>query len=273
MSLVRSLVSVLLTTSSLVWALRRISKRGCRSACCQPRPPVTRSSSRARNLGAPCRIPPASVAVTTSEVIANQNPGSVYDVLDRTPNIAVNGNRTSFSIRGIDAFSVSGGGDGPLASVYLDGAPLPRSALTIGPLDLYDIAQVEVFRGPQSTVQGRNALAGAVIIRTADPTYDWSGRTRLMITGKSGERRAGGAIGGPIVDGQIAFRVAGEIARNDGLIFNQTTGKRRRPPQIRDAARQAADHAGRAAGPAHRRHLHARPASARHALHRVRSAL
>jgi iron complex outermembrane receptor protein len=179
---------------------------------------------------------PASVAVTTNETITNQNLISVYDILERTPNLSVNGNRTTFSIRGIDAFNVSGGGDGALASVYLDGAVLPRTALTAGPLDLYDIAQVEVFRGPQSTVQGRNALAGAIIIRTTDPNYDWTGRARVMLTGRSGERRAGAAVGGPIVDGQIAFRLAGEVARSDGLIYNQTTkadGDRRASETVR----------------------------------------
>lgn len=168
---------------------------------------------------------PASVQVVTSETIAAQNLNSVYDVLERTPNLAVNGRRDSFSIRGIDAFNVSGGGDGALASVYLDGAVLPRSALTVGPLDLYDIAQVEVFRGPQSTVQGRNALAGAIIIRTADPTYHWTGKARALMTDKAGERRLGGAIGGPIIEDQLAFRVVGEVVRSDGLIFNTTTNK------------------------------------------------
>lgn len=168
---------------------------------------------------------PASVAVVTSESISNQNLLSVYDILERTPNLAVDGNKTTFSIRGIDAFSVSGGGDGVLASVYLDGAVMPRTALTAGPLDLYDIAQVEVFRGPQSTVQGRNALAGAVIIRTADPSYEWSGRFRALITDKDGQRRFGAAVGGPLVDGQVAFRLAGEVSRADGLIHNVTTHK------------------------------------------------
>lgn len=168
---------------------------------------------------------PASVAVVTSESISNQNLLSVYDILERTPNLAVDGNKTTFSIRGIDAFSVSGGGDGALASVYLDGAVMPRTALTAGPLDLYDIAQVEVFRGPQSTVQGRNALAGAVIIRTTDPSYEWSGRFRALMTDKDGQRRFGAAIGGPLVDGQVAFRLAGEISRADGLIHNVTTHK------------------------------------------------
>lgn len=179
---------------------------------------------------------PASVAVTTAATITDQNLISVYDVLDRTPNLSANGPRTSFSIRGIDAFNVSGSGDGALASVYLDGAVLPQPALAAGPLDLYDIAQVEVFRGPQSTVQGRNALAGAVVIRTADPGYAWSGRARLLMTDADGERRAGAAIGGPIVNGQMAFRIAGEIAHADGLVRNVTRndhGDRRESETIR----------------------------------------
>jgi len=168
---------------------------------------------------------PASVMVMKAEAIAHQNLINVYDILERTPNLAIDGNRTTFSIRGIDAFSVSGGGDGALASVYVDGAVMPRSALTAGPLDLYDIAQVEVFRGPQSTVQGRNALAGAVIIRTADPTYEWTGQARLLLTDKDGQRRGGAALGGPLIADQLAFRLAGEIARSDGLIRNVTLGQ------------------------------------------------
>lgn len=177
------------------------------------------------------RDTPASVAVTTAETIADQNLLDVYDVLQRTPNVSVGADRTSFTIRGIDAFNVSGAGDGALASVYVDGAVLPRAALNTGPLDLYDIARVEVFRGPQSTVQGRNALAGAVVIRTADPGYDWSAKARVMLTGPDGQRRAGAAIGGPLVDEQLAFRLAGEIARSDGLVTNTTLHRDADPRQ------------------------------------------
>ncbi len=166
---------------------------------------------------------PASVAVTTSRSIEEQGLISAYDVLDRTANVVADGNRTTFSIRGIDAFNVSGGGEGALASIYVDGAPIPRLALASGPLDLFDVAQVEIWRGPQSTVQGRNALAGAVIINTADPGFDWTGRARLLLTDEDGQRRAGVAIGGPIAKDQIAFRLAAEASRAAGLIHNVTT--------------------------------------------------
>lgn len=166
---------------------------------------------------------PASVTVTTSRSIETQGMISVYDALDRTPNVIVDGNRTTFSIRGVDAFNVSGAGEGALASVYVDGAAIPRLALASGPLDLFDVAQVEIWRGPQSTVQGRNALAGAVIINTMDPAFDWTGRARLLLTDEDGQRRMGVAIGGPIADDQIAFRLAGEASGTSGLIHNVTT--------------------------------------------------
>ncbi|WP_242127286.1 hypothetical protein [Sphingobium sp. Sx8-8] len=54
----------------------------------------------------------ASVAVTPSSSIHEQNLISAYDILDRAPNLVVDGNRTTFSIRGVDAFNVTGGGDG-----------------------------------------------------------------------------------------------------------------------------------------------------------------
>lgn len=166
---------------------------------------------------------PTSVGVTTTLDISARNLIDVYDALAQTANITVPANKQSFSIRGIDAFNVSGAGEGALASVYLDGAPLPQRAVVAGPLDLFDITQIEVYRGPQSTLQGRNALAGAVIIRTADPSYVWSGKARAQTTDADDGRRFAAAIGGPIIADQLAFRIAGEIARADGLIYGVNT--------------------------------------------------
>ena len=167
----------------------------------------------------------ASVAVLTASDIARQNLTNLYELLDTIPNVAIDGNQTTFSIRGVDAFNVSGSGEGPLASVYLDGAAIPRLALASGPLDVFDVAQVEVFRGPQSTIQGRNTLAGAVIINTADPTFGWTGKARLILRKESGETRAGLALGGPIIDDEIAFRVTGEASKTDGFMQNVTLGR------------------------------------------------
>lgn len=167
----------------------------------------------------------SSVTVVTGDDATEQDLLSIYDVLDRIPNVVVDGNHTTFSIRGIDAFNVSGSGEGPLASVYVDGATLPRLALASGPLDIFDVAQVEIFRGSQSTIQGRNSLAGAVIINTADPGFDWTGKARLLLREQSGERRAALAVGGPLAGDQLAFRLAGETSQSDGLLRNVTIGQ------------------------------------------------
>jgi len=123
---------------------------------------------------------PTSVAVTSAQDIDDQNLRNFYDIAQRTANITTTFQNSGFTIRGIANTNVTGVGTSDLATVYLDGSPLPRVALS-GPLDLWDIDSVEILRGPQSTLQGRNALAGAVIIKTTDPSDDWSGR---------GDRRA-----------------------------------------------------------------------------------
>lgn len=167
---------------------------------------------------------PASVRVMTSREITDEGVVDVYEVLDRTVN-AVGTLGSGFSIRGIDAFSVSGGGGSFLASVYVDGAALPQRAIQQGPLSTWDVAQVEILRGPQSTLQGRNALAGALVVRTKDPAYEWEARAKLGWTEHGGKEIAF-AGGGALVDDQVAFRVSGEWNDLDGYIDNITRNEK-----------------------------------------------
>ncbi|MEM7430516.1 MAG: TonB-dependent receptor [Pseudomonadota bacterium] len=166
---------------------------------------------------------PASVSVMTAAEIEEHNLIDLKDVYDKTANITTTDGST-FRVRGINSLNVSGAGLGDLASVYVDGSPLPRDATLAGPLDVWDLEQIEIFRGPQSTLQGRNALAGAVILNTARPTFDWEGRARVVIGDEDNERRYAGAISGPLVDDQLAFRLSAESSSNDGLVRNVTAG-------------------------------------------------
>lgn len=163
---------------------------------------------------------PTSVAVINDIKLRDQNIINLDDVFERTANIASAFSGTSFSIRGINNTNVSGAGLSDLATIYVDGSPLSRIASFSGPLDIWDISQVEIFRGPQSTLQGRNTLAGAIIINTADPTYEWEGRVRAIASNAQDQRRLGVAVGGPIIKDQLAFRVAGELSSADGVIRN-----------------------------------------------------
>ena len=147
---------------------------------------------------------------------------SLDDVLQRTPNVSMNNVQTSFSIRGINQGGVGFAGTGATATVYVDGTPLSSDSQQ-GVQSLWDVQQVEILRGPQSTVQGRSALAGAIVINTKDPTYDWESRARLQ-AGNENVRRASGVVSGPIVEDQLAFRLAYDYQTYDGGVVEATTG-------------------------------------------------
>jgi iron complex outermembrane recepter protein len=166
---------------------------------------------------------PTSVAITTPKRIAQENILTIQDVYNRTANVSETYGSSGFTIRGISNRGASGGGNADTATVYLDGAPLPQEALFGGPTDLWDIAQVGILRGPQSTIQGLNALAGAVIIDTKDPTMSWTADGRLLWTDRM-QRSFAAAVGGPIVPDQLAIRVSAERRADRGVIENVTRG-------------------------------------------------
>lgn len=162
-----------------------------------------------------------SVAVTTAQRIEDENILTLQDVYNRTANVSETYGSAGFTIRGVAAQGVSGAGDAPLTTVYVDGAPLPTGILFNGPTDTWDMSQIEILRGPQSTLQGLNALAGAVVLRSRDPGAVWEGSARLIVADPS-ETAAAAAVGGPLVDGELGLRMAIEQRTGDGFIHNVT---------------------------------------------------
>ncbi len=167
---------------------------------------------------------PTSVAVTTPERIAQENIQSIQDLYNRTANVAETYGAAGFTIRGINNTGVGAGGNADTASVYIDGAPITREALFGGPTDLWDVGQVEILRGPQSTIQGLNALAGAVVITTRDAsTTDYSADGRILWTDRN-DRTFSAAVGGPIIKDELGFRLSAERRADRGVIKNVTRG-------------------------------------------------
>jgi len=159
----------------------------------------------------------SSVAVLTSDVLEKQQINTFTDALVRTAN--THASDAGFSIRGIDGFNVSGGGNSYLASVYIDGAPLPSTLIRHGAFSTWDAKQIEILRGPQSTLQGRNALAGAVILNTQEASFERDGKYKLTL-GSNGQQEAGIAMGGGLIDDELAFRFSAEEKRYDGALIN-----------------------------------------------------
>ncbi|MEM7781360.1 MAG: TonB-dependent receptor [Pseudomonadota bacterium] len=167
----------------------------------------------------------SSVSITTGEEIEREPLTDLYDIIDRIPNVNrdTQGDILGFAIRGIRETGPARAGNGPLITVFVDGAPLNGAGSGLGPTGAWDLEQVEVYRGPQSTNFGRNTLAGAIYMRTRDPSYDWDAKARAEI-GNFGQRWGAIAFGGGIIDDKIAFRVAADYRETEGFTFNPLLG-------------------------------------------------
>lgn len=169
---------------------------------------------------------PVSISLTTAKDMEVEGMVDLYDVLSRTANVSAE-TSNSFSIRGIDAFNVSttghSGSNSGLVSVFVDGASLPYRQVQLGGLGIWDVKQVEVLRGPQSTLQGRNTLAGAVVVTTQEPSYEWGGDVKV-VAGENGQKEVAFAAGGALIEDQLAIRVTGESREFDGHNKNITNG-------------------------------------------------
>lgn len=146
------------------------------------------------------------------------------DVLDRVPNLV--GSETSNlapAVRGVDGTGPAQGADAffagtrPRLNYQTDGRTLSYNESIFSDATLWDVERVEVFRGPQSTLQGRNAIAGAVVVKTNDPTYTPSGSVRI-IGGEYDTQQYSGALSLPLVAEQLAVRVAVDQRRSDSYI-------------------------------------------------------
>ena len=144
------------------------------------------------------------------------------DAFDYIANVNLNSTGGGFSIRGIPFDNLLGAGSSPLAQIYVDDVTLGDQTTRFNADTIFDVEQVEVLRGAQSTVQGRNALAGAVIIRTKNPTYDFNGevRAQAMTFDQGNSHAIAAAFGGPIIDEKLAFRVTMEDRESDGYVSN-----------------------------------------------------
>ena len=140
---------------------------------------------------------PLAVSVLTGTELARTQDRTIEDLAGRVPSMTFSQNSglAMVTIRGIGTNAVFAGSD-PSSSVYLDGVYLARPAMVLG--DFLELERVEVLRGPQGTLYGRNSLGGAVNLITKSPTNEREGSIRIG-GGNFGTFRAGARVSGPIV--------------------------------------------------------------------------
>ena len=145
-------------------------------------------------------------------------PDRLQQILQMVPNVLVPTSRDAPTIRGQSSVGVLAdlpgflGGARPRTVMQIDGRTATFNEFVNSSEGLWDVDHVEVFRSPQTTTQGVNSIAGAIFIHTGDPTYDSQGRARV-IAGQWHRRQASALLSGPLLDHQLAFRVAGDLYR------------------------------------------------------------
>ncbi len=168
---------------------------------------------------------PVAVSVTTAAAIERAQVRDLKDLQTLVPSLRVgqlqSSASTDFIIRGFGNGSNNVGIEGSVG-VFIDGVYRSRSAAAIS--DLPNLQRVEVLRGPQSTLFGKNASAGVISIITQAPKYEFGGSAELSY-GNYNAIVAKADITGPIGDG-IAFSLAGGINKRDGYGTNLADGSK-----------------------------------------------
>lgn len=138
--------------------------------------------------------------------------------------VTVSGSEAAGSVVRIRGIGTTGGNLGlePAVGVFVDGVYRARSGIAL--TDLVDIDQVEVLRGPQGTLFGKNTSAGAINITTRQPDF-LPGIDLWASAGNRSAYRVGTAITGGVIDDLLALRFSAQVNEKDGFIENDFDGK------------------------------------------------
>jgi outer membrane receptor protein involved in Fe transport len=169
-------------------------------------------------------IPISITALSQEQLTATQTAGGP-DLIKQVPNMTFT--KTNFSgysiqLRGIGTQAISVTTD-PAVAVAFNDIPFIRNHFF--EQEFYDVSSVQVLRGPQGTLYGRNATAGVVNLESAKPTDQFEAMASADI-GNYGNRRLEGMINVPIVDDRADLRIAGEWTKRQGYSFDTLTNDR-----------------------------------------------
>ena len=164
---------------------------------------------------------PIAVSAYGAEQLEKAQIRDASDLQQLAPSLSVNtssgSSDTSFTIRGIGT-SGNNAGLEQSVGVFIDGVYRGRSGAAL--TDYVDIAGIEILKGPQGTLFGRNTSAGVINVRTAKPEYETSGSLEASL-GNDGYKQFKGAVTGALVEDSLAYRLSGTWQEKDGVYDNE----------------------------------------------------
>jgi iron complex outermembrane receptor protein len=165
---------------------------------------------------------PVSVTAFSGAALEQRGVRELQDLNAITPGFRFGAeggkNNNSLILRGLGKTAI---GEGvPAVVTYFADVALLGEAVNV---PTYDLANIQVLKGPQGTLFGRNTLGGALLIKPEAPTYEFGGYARAEY-GRFDYRTVEGAVNIPLVQDKVALRLAGQVRRQDGTIKNLSGG-------------------------------------------------
>jgi iron complex outermembrane receptor protein len=213
MSVSRVIISILLASAASMPAYAQDVQDSGESSASDADEIIVTARRREESLS---RVP-VSISAFSAEDLARRAIRSEADIQIATPGVTVrqilSQNALAFSIRGqsVDAFSNSSPGVLP----YINEVQVSASTST----SFFDLQGVQILKGPQGTLFGRNATGGAVLYQTQKPTDYLEGYV-LTRVGNYGQSAVQGAVNVPLVEDKVLLRVAGDYNKSDGYVHN-----------------------------------------------------
>ena len=167
---------------------------------------------------------PAPITVVSGAQLEAQGLYQVQDLQQALPNVTsqfLHARQSSVAVRGIGNNTANEGLEGSVG-IYLDNVFLGRPGQAV--FDLLDLEQVDLLRGPQGTLFGKNTTAGVLNISTRLPTFEKEGHLEVAL-GQRGYRQVKGGYSGPISD-TVAVRIAAYDTHDDGWLKNLQDDRR-----------------------------------------------
>jgi outer membrane receptor protein involved in Fe transport len=162
---------------------------------------------------------PIAVTPVTSEMIQNSGIRDLQDLTQVAPalqfNVSENETSATARLRGIGTQGSNPGLESSVG-IFIDGVYRARNGVAL--TDLGEVDQIEVLRGPQGTLFGRNTSAGLINVITAAPDLNEFTYGGEATYGEYSERRVSAFVSGPLVEDSVGFRLFGAISQRDGLI-------------------------------------------------------
>ena len=167
---------------------------------------------------------PLAISAISGEALSQTGANNVNRLTQLQPSLqfySTNPRNSAANIRGLGApFGLTNDGIEQGVGIYVDQVYYSRIASAT--FDFLDVERVEVLRGPQGTLYGKNTTAGAINITTRAPSFTPEGRLEVS-AGNYGFVQGKASVSGPLIDDKVAVRLGASVTHRQGTIYNVTT--------------------------------------------------